>query len=119
MRWRAARRAGLLLIVLIGWVLFRAESIGDALRYYQAMFVPTGGTTAAVEAAMTSQALVILGLASLIVFLPGTRSGGRFLIDGRGWPVVSARTAVMVVLLPLALVMAFAGDYSPFLYFQF
>ncbi|MBF6621629.1 MAG: MBOAT family protein [Patulibacter sp.] len=117
-RWRWARRGTLLLIVFLGWVLFRAESLPDALRYYEAMIVPTGGLTPAVDTAMTTQALVILVLACGIFLLPGTRSGGRFLIDGVGAPAIVARVAVLA-LLPLALIFAFAGDYSPFLYFQF
>lgn len=117
-RFRWARRAGLILIVMVGWVLFRAESLHHALDYYAAMVRFDGGTTATVDAAATTQSLVVLALASLIFVLPGVRSGGRFLIDGLGAPAATARIAVMV-LLPLALAMALSGDYSPFLYFQF
>lgn len=117
-RWRWARRASLILIVMIGWVLFRAESLHHALDYYAAMVDFSGGMTPAVDAAATSQALVLLGVASLIFVLPGVRSGGRFLIDGLGSPAMAARIAVMA-LLPLALALALSGDYSPFLYFQF
>jgi alginate O-acetyltransferase complex protein AlgI len=116
--WRWARRAALLLIVMLGWVLFRAESIDVALDYYATMFSFTGGAVPAVAAAATTQATVVLLLSCVIFVLPGTRSGGRFLIDGVGPQATAARIAVMV-LLPLALVMALSGDYSPFLYFQF
>jgi alginate O-acetyltransferase complex protein AlgI len=113
-----ARRASLILIVFVGWVLFRAETFGDALRYYEAMILPVGGMSPAVSLAMTSQAVTILAIACGIFLLPGARSGGRFLIDGLGLRADIARVGVML-LLPLVLVMAFAGDYSPFLYFQF
>ncbi len=116
--WRLARRASLVLIVFVGWVLFRAETLGDALHFYEAMIVPIGGMAPAVSVAMTTQALTMLLVACGIFLLPGTRSGGRFLIDGLGRRVIAARVAVMI-LLPLALIMAFADDYSPFLYFQF
>jgi hypothetical protein len=82
------------------------------------MIVPVGGMAPAVKLAMTGQAMTILILACAIFLLPATRSGGRFLIDGLGLRAEAARVAVLL-LLPLALVMAFAGDYSPFLYFQF
>ncbi|MFA4928000.1 MAG: MBOAT family protein [Patulibacter sp.] len=117
-RWRWARRASLLLIVMLGWVLFRAESLHVALEYYAAMFSFTGGAVPAVADAATTQAMVVLLLSCVIFVLPGTSSGGRFLIDGLGPRAMAARIAVMV-LLPLALVMALSGDYSPFLYFQF
>ncbi len=117
-RWRWARRATLALIVFVGWVLFRAETLGDALHYYETMLVPVGGMTAAVNVAMSSQAVATLILACGIFLLPGTRSGGRFLIDASGLRASLARVAVMLIL-PLALIMAFADDYSPFLYFQF
>ncbi len=116
--WRWARRAALILIVMIGWVLFRAESLHHALDYYAAMVNLSGGMTPAVSTAATTQALAMLLIGSLIFVLPGTRSGGRFLLDELGSRAVVARVAVMV-LLPLALITAFAGDYSPFLYFQF
>lgn len=117
-RWRWARRASLLLIVMIGWVLFRAESLHGALDYYLTMVDLSGGMAPAVSDAATTQAVVALLLASVIFVLPGVRSGGRFLIDDLGPRAMVARVAVML-LLPLALVMAFSGDYSPFLYFQF
>jgi alginate O-acetyltransferase complex protein AlgI len=116
LRW--ARRASLILIVFLGWVLFRAETLGDAFHYYEAMIVPVGGMAPAVKLALTGQALTMLIIACGIFLLPGTRSGGRFLIDGLGLRAEVARVGVML-LLPLVLVMAFAGDYSPFLYFQF
>lgn len=117
-RWRWARRATLVLIVFFGWVLFRAETLSDAIQFYEAMFVPSTGMASAVEVALTTQALAILLLACGIFLLPGARSGGQFLIDGVGGRVFAGRVAVML-LLPLSLVVVFADDYSPFLYFQF
>ena len=44
--------------MLVGWVLFRADTLGHALDFYRAMVVPTGGTTPAVSASLDSHALV-------------------------------------------------------------
>lgn len=117
-RFRWARRASLVLIVFIGWVLFRAETLGDAMHYYATMLVPTSGMAPEVTVALTSQALAVLIVACGIFLLPGTRNGARFLIDGLGARATVARVAVML-LLPLSLMVAFSEDYSPFLYFQF
>jgi alginate O-acetyltransferase complex protein AlgI len=118
-RFPALRRAATVLIVLVGWVLFRAGSMHGALDYYRAMIVPTGGVTDAVSQALTSQATFVLVLAAGIVLLPGGRSGGRWLAESAGRVAVAARAGVLGVALPLALVYALAGSFSPFLYFQF
>lgn len=114
-----ARRASTLLIVLLGWVIFRAGSMPLAIDYYAAMFTPTGGINPAVRFALTEQAVLILLLASLVVFLPRRQSGGRFLVEGVGTWVSVARVALLAVVLPLSLTLALASSSSPFLYFQF
>lgn len=118
-RHAGLRRACTFLIVLVGWVLFRAESLGQAGDFYEAMVVPTGGLTLAVEEALTNQALAAFAVAMLIVLLPGLRSGGRWLAEASGQVPAAARFATLGVVLPLALVFAFAQTFSPFLYFQF
>jgi alginate O-acetyltransferase complex protein AlgI len=55
----------------------------------------------------------------LVVFLPGSFVGGRFLQRDR---LVSARVARILLLvlgLPYALLLVASGSFSPFLYFQF
>jgi alginate O-acetyltransferase complex protein AlgI len=113
------RRATTFLIVLVGWVLFRAGTLGVAKDYYHAMVVPTGGLTASVHAALTNQALVALVLAAAIVLLPGRRSGGRWLTEAAGAFPATARVAVLGFGAPLALVYVLSTGFHPFLYFQF
>ncbi len=113
------RRAGAFLVVLVGWVLFRAESLPVAGHFYGAMLDLRGGMTAAVDAALTNQSIAALLVASVIVFLPGTISGGRWLADAAGLVPSLARATSLAVVLPLALVYAFSNQFSPFLYFRF
>lgn len=115
----ALRRLATFVIVLLGWVLFRAESLDVALDYYRAMFVPTGGLTESVELALNNQALLAGLVALAIVVLPGGRSGGRWLVEAGGRVPSAARFVSVAVLLPLALVYAMTTVFSPFLYFQF
>lgn len=128
MGWRAVdgkvrfvplRRALTFLIVLIGWVLFRAEHVGLAVDYYKAMVAFDGGLTPAVEAVLTHQRTWALAAASIVLVLPGTICGGRWVSERFGVAPLVARTATLALLLPLALVFAFSETFSPFLYFQF
>ena len=55
-RRSVARRALTFLLVVVGWVFFRAESLGQALTMLRHMFVPSGfGLSEAVAASLTNQ----------------------------------------------------------------
>ncbi|MCB2224376.1 MAG: MBOAT family protein [Actinobacteria bacterium] len=113
------RRAVVLLAVMVGWVVFRAESLAAAWHYLQAMFGFTGtGLTAAVGEASTTRALAALAAGSLSVVLPGSFVAGVRLI-GRSRPAALARAALLLVALPYTLAVVASGSFSPFLYFQF
>ena len=116
----AVRRAVTFALVLVGWVFFRAPSIGDAGRYLGRMFWPHGlAYGPGVELALTNQALVIGGLALLVTLLPRRIVVGRAIAGARsgGWLV--GRAGVVSLGLPLALVLVVSGTFSPFLYFRF
>jgi alginate O-acetyltransferase complex protein AlgI len=113
------RRAVTFVIVLLGWVLFRAESIDGALHYYRAMFVPTGGSLPAVDGALTNQATLALLVAAVLVLLPRRESGGRWLATGTGPAPAVARVVALGFLAPLAMAYALADGFHPFLYFRF
>jgi alginate O-acetyltransferase complex protein AlgI len=113
------RRALTFVIVLVGWVLFRADSLDSALHYYRAMFVPTGGSVQAVDGALTNQATLALLAAAILVLLPRRVSGGRWLANGTGTAPAMARVVALGVLAPLALAYTLADGFHPFLYFQF
>jgi len=113
------RRAVTFLIVLIGWVLFRADSLDVASSYYHAMFVPTGGLTPAVHAVLSNQAITVLALASLILVLPAARAGGPWLSSAAGRVPAVLRVAALGAVFPLTLAFTLSNGFSPFLYFQF
>jgi alginate O-acetyltransferase complex protein AlgI len=118
-RLAIVRRAATFLLVVGGWVLFRATDLGQAGDVYGAMLSPGGGPLpAALDDALVAPAVaaLIFGLASAL--LPRDLVMGRVL-QGRwsGGPL-AARVAV-VCLLPFAAITVAAGSFSPFLYFQF
>ena len=118
-RLAAVRRLGTLVLVVLGWVLFRAASVGDAADVYSAMFSFEGGALPArLDEVMTPQPLVALGVGLATVLLPRRLVLGRVLEGGWRGPALGARVAV-VAAAPLAAISVAAGSFSPFLYFQF
>lgn len=115
-----ARRAYTLIAVVIGWVMFRADSLGHAISILIAMFTWQGGPLpASVVTVLTTRVSITLVLASIVVFLPRNWVGGTAISAGFGrWPAL-ARAAVMLVGFPYALMLLSVGAFTPFLYYQF
>jgi alginate O-acetyltransferase complex protein AlgI len=123
----ALRRAATFLLVLVGWVVFRAESLSAAAKMLRAMLVPehllapNAGLAPDLALLLTTHRMVLLAIVLLTVLLPGTWVMGKQ-IDALGGTTlrrqVTAR-AVALVGAPYAAVVAIAGTFSPFLYFRF
>jgi alginate O-acetyltransferase complex protein AlgI len=114
------RRAVTFLLVVIGWVFFRAPSLGDAGSYLGRMFWPHGFAVGpGVELALTHQALVIGAIALLVTLLPRGLVVGRMLQTARGGVALAGRVGEAAIGLPLALLLVVSGTFSPFLYFRF
>jgi alginate O-acetyltransferase complex protein AlgI len=116
----AVRRAVTFLLVLIGWVFFRASSIDAAGRFLGRMFWPHGFAPGpGVETALTNQVLLIGGLALLVTLLPRRLVIGRVLASARGGGAMLGRVGEVAIGLPIALLLVVSGTFSPFLYFRF
>ena len=117
------RRLVTFLLVIVGWVLFRSESVPQFATFLEAMVLPTHGFAVPPEVGilLTDQRVVLMALVLATAVLPGTWVTGK-VIDGlhdvRGAVRVTVRTAAYAVA-PYAAVVAVAGTFSPFLYFQF
>jgi alginate O-acetyltransferase complex protein AlgI len=117
---RLLRRASTLLLVVFGWVLFRAPDLGQALVMVGHMLIPDfAGLGDVVGPALNHQRTLVLVLALLIVLMPARSATGRFLESARSRPAVALRAAVMIVGLPYAAILLASGTFSPFLYYQF
>ena len=115
------RRALTFVLVVFGWVLFRARSMSQAARFLKAMVVPTGTEfSPELALALTPQTTFTLVAALIVlVLLPRDFVAGLSLTRSSRTPVVAWRYATILVLLPAAVVVAASTTFSPFLYFRF
>ncbi len=120
-RYVVARRAGALLLVVIGWVFFRAGSLGQAAAMLRVMFVPrlASASTLLVDADISRQAVVMLCAGLAVVLLPRRFALGRLLSSGTGAVALTARYACSVLAIGYVSALVAAGTFSPFLYYQF
>jgi alginate O-acetyltransferase complex protein AlgI len=116
-----ARRAATFVAVVLGWVMFRANSVGDALQFYKAM-IPKPGVILdlplEVSQAFTPQAKLALAIGLATLLFPRGLVIGRMLQD-RWSGVPLAGRALAIATLPYTTILIAAGSFSPFLYFRF
>ena len=118
---QAAQRALTLLLVALGWVVFRAPDLAHAGGYYAAL-VGLGrefGMAPGFAEALTTRSLITLGLAALVFVLPRDFRTGLLLERSQGPWVDAARAVLLLVAAPFAAVLILSRTYQPFLYFQF
>lgn len=112
------RRSGVIFMVLLGWVMFRASSLDYAVDFYQAMFTLGDFSLPLqmrLELSMSNVAFMLLGVYLAFLLPPYVR--GPLVYRGRF--SYAASIALVVVAYPFAMMKIMAGTYSPFLYFQF
>lgn len=119
-RFEWLRRPIIFLLVLFGWVMFRADNVGHAASYYAAMVdvshlaLPAGFATA-----FTIKAILLLGIASLVLLLPRNYSGAEFVSRSRGALSISLGVGYTAAAAFLVALFVASQNFSPFLYFQF
>ncbi len=112
-------RALTLLLVMAGWVVFRAPDLGSALGYYAALATPDFiGLPDEVARAATHRATTVLALAALVFALPRAFRMPDLLLR-EGIPGVASRVAVVGAGYLYALTLVIAGAFTSFIYFQF
>jgi alginate O-acetyltransferase complex protein AlgI len=109
-----------LLLVAVGWVMFRSPNIHTALDFYRVMFNPFHHVpTDLVSLGLGRKNLLALLLGIGVFFLPRSLVVGRALECAEDRWVDPARLAVLCVVLPYVAMLVVSGTFSPFLYFQF
>jgi alginate O-acetyltransferase complex protein AlgI len=116
--WPPIRHAYLLLVVMIGWVFFRADTISHAMTYLAAMagFGRGAPTAFAIEAYLQHDVLLAL-LAGTLGAAPIVPAIARLSV--REWESEPLATAALLLLLVASIVFIAASTYNPFIYFRF
>jgi alginate O-acetyltransferase complex protein AlgI len=129
---RAVGNAYTLLAVMAGWVLFRDESLGEALRYWGALVDPSGfrALPANTLRLLDAQVLAALTLGAVFAYpvLPWALDRARTAklppshtieprLDTQGVHVLA--TPVLIAGLVLAVAQLAGSSLNPFLYFRF
>lgn len=108
------------ILVMIGWVIFRAPDVSTAFGFYQAMFsFGSLELSESVAQGLTSMQLSLLVVAYIVVFVTGFKS--RILAWFKHHVVIVTAT-IQALTLPffvLSMLKLSAQSFSPFLYFQF
>ncbi|EAQ97354.1 MBOAT family O-acyltransferase [Congregibacter litoralis] len=132
---RPAQHVYAMLLVMIGWVLFRAETLPQAMYYLEAMFssVPAKGISFVRLVSTENLSFMLLGVIFAMPVLERTRAfrngedpddvdpGGATLRDARGghWIYRAANGVVALALLLMCSTYIMSGTYNPFIYFRF
>jgi alginate O-acetyltransferase complex protein AlgI len=119
-KYKICRRIITLLIVTIGWVLFRSEDITQAIGFLGRMFTLTDlPISYELSLALNYRNLLILMAALPVFFLPGNFILITILINKKD-PVPLLAGALMILLvLPYCAALIVGGASSPFIYYRF
>jgi len=113
-------RFSTVLLVYLGWILFRADSLTQAYAFYSHIFFPTNWEMAeSLRNILTHKNLLLILLGSSIIFFPRDFVIGKYLENEHSYKAVMAKTAVITVAMLLSIIIISSNNYSPFLYFQF
>ena len=129
--WRPLRHGYALLVVLIGWLFFRVETMAQAGVFLKAMIgLGTGdGSQYRVGQFVDQEVIVVMILAVIgstpiwptlgawyetkVKSLTGSRASWSEVVGHAG------RLAMLMVILAIASLLVAAGSYNPFIYFRF
>jgi len=110
-------------VVLIGWVIFRAENLTAAMSYLQVMLNPFGESSAgfsmAVQEVLTPFTIFTLLLGSCSFFAPRKTTVGKMLTRQTGVTMDFARLIYVTLAISFGAIIVLQSEFSPFLYFRF
>lgn len=114
------RRLIVIPVIMLTWIPFRAEDLGYAWRMLGVMAGNATGVAIPLNMSLLMDAQMYVALfVGLCAFVAPRHTTGGVWLQGQNSRAAQARTVVLVLLLPLALIQVLSTGYSPFLYFQF
>ena len=120
----SARHVYLLVVVMVGWVFFRAEDLPRALAYLQAMFglgdAPMPALRLSWYLTREVRLAILAGIIGSMPVIPYLRALAERAADNwRGWATEAAGTVALLAVFLAALLQVAARSYNPFIYFRF
>jgi len=114
------RRLTTLIIVVVGWVIFRAESLYQAVEFLSAMFRFSDLPISYELIRAMNYRNTFFGMAALSVFfLPGNFSIIKLLVNKNDPIPVLAGALMILLLLPYCAALIVGGASGPFIYYRF
>ncbi len=117
-----------MLVVMLGWVLFKLEDIPETLSYIGAMFrfskLPYTEFSARYYLDNKMIVLIIIGIIACVPWgevLPRRASGvlAGFVTAKPGKPACMVRRVLLIILLIISMLFIVNSTYNPFIYFRF
>jgi alginate O-acetyltransferase complex protein AlgI len=114
------RRLVTLIIVVVGWVIFRAESLSQAIGFLGAMFTVSDLPISYELIRALNYRNVFFMMAALpVFFLPGNFSIIKLLMNKNDPIPVVAGALMILLLLPYCAALVVGGASGPFIYYRF
>jgi len=114
-------RISALILVMLGWVIFRAENVEAAAAYYQSLFwANTIFDISSLGDTLSNKNMLTLIAASIVFLLPTSFNAWRILETEKDSFFTSCfRYTTNIVAFPYALILVISGAFTAFIYFQF
>jgi len=117
--WQPLRHIYTLFVVIVGWVLFRADDLPKAITYIKKMFVYTAGnqtTNDYISYFNFNKELIFASVLALVFSIPTYPYLEKKLTNSNLLPL---RYAFVLATLFVCITYIAAGSYNPFIYFRF
>jgi alginate O-acetyltransferase complex protein AlgI len=119
-RWVAVRRTATLIVVVIGWVLFRSETLNAAGHYLHVMLVPLNRPLPfELYTVLNHRNVVFFGMACLSMLAAGQMPTGARIVRHHGVAGVALAIVLIILVLPYCAAFLVDGTDNPFIYFRF
>ncbi len=119
-RWPWLRRPATLVVLIFGWVLFRADTLSQALAYAQTMLVWVDRpVNYALYSVLHYRNLFFMGLAAVATLAANRLPRFDAFIQAPGLMRVGIGIAIILAVLPYCAAFVTAGAGNPFIYFRF
>ena len=119
-RYRFIRRLVTLLIVMVGWVLFRSQNLSQAIEFLSAMFTFSDlPISYELYRALNYRNILFMLSALSVFFLPADVSIIKTILEKKDPVPVVAGVIMILLLLPYCAAMIIGGASSPFIYYRF